>query len=101
MTELTFAPASDCKEETAKNGQPIFTVAGVHLCSSYDPEREARSWLRAYHEKCRPAETVFLIGLGCGYRAIALAEDFREKKVIVFEKNDDFIRWFRRNSKQD
>lgn len=85
-------------EKKARNGQPILSVNGVHLCSTFDPTREAEKWADRQVELTTDT-TVILLGLGCGYHAQAIASRINER-VVVLEESSPLSMWFYRNAER-
>lgn len=67
---------SEIRFELAKNSEMIFTVDGRHLCSAVDPSHEAKQWVSNHKTRISGAETILIVGVGCGYH-------IREMKKIV------------------
>ena len=83
----------ELKIEEASSGAPTLVYKGIHVHSRRDPEREAKrlvdeavsgSKTNNYDTDITPA---VILGFGLGYAAVALAEKFPERPVIVAEKH--------------
>jgi hypothetical protein len=75
----------------AKNSELIFTQQGRHLASSVHPTREAHQWVAHHEAQWKDAETILVLGIGCGYHLRALASTSK-KRVIGCDINKDFVR---------
>lgn len=81
----------------AKNGQANLLVTDhttgsrTAFYSRYNPEREVREWLNSLDETVRQAEHVFFCGLGLGYHLQAFIEAFPEKKIYLYEPDDEYF----------
>ena len=51
----------------AITGDKIAKRDGKYICSRVDPWREARGWLDFHAEQIKFAESIIVVGLGCGY----------------------------------
>ena len=58
------------EEAQARNSERIAKLNGRILCSSIDPSREARKWVDLHSEISEDCETIFVLGLGCGYHIV-------------------------------
>ena len=73
--------------ETSRSGHVILKKDGRLLASSFDPLREAQVWARqaARSPGFEQAETLIVLGLGCGYHVATLAA--HPKAIVVVEPN--------------
>lgn len=83
-------------EKNARDGRPIFMFDGVHMASTFAPGDEAARWADVCRPRIAAAETVFVLGLGCGYHAMALAAEHPARKIVVIEKQPEIADWFSR-----
>jgi len=67
---------------TARSGQPIARIRGTHLHSPYDPEKEARRFVRQSIKQSNPS-TILLLGAGLGYLYREVTRSFPTAGVVV------------------
>jgi hypothetical protein len=67
---------------TSKSGQPTARINGVHLHSPYDPQKEARRFVRESIKQPNPS-TILLLGGGLGHLCRAAAQSFPNAGVVV------------------
>jgi hypothetical protein len=67
---------------TARSGQPTARVKGTHLHSPYDPEKEARRFLRRSIGQRNPS-TILLLGAGLGYLYREMTRSFPAAGLVV------------------
>jgi hypothetical protein len=70
------------ERSTARNGQPIARIEGIHLHSSYDPEKEARRFVRQSLQQPNPS-MILLLGAGLGYLYREITRSFPTAAVAV------------------
>jgi len=81
----------------SKNGQPNLLVnnqetgGSIAFYSRYNPEREVGEWLDSLGETVRQAEHVFFCGVGLGYHLQAFIRAFPEKKIYLYEPEDEYL----------
>lgn len=81
----------------SKNGQPNLLVnnqetdGSIAFYSRYNPEREVGEWLDSLGETVRQAEHVFFCGVGLGYHLQAFIDAFPEKKIYLYEPEDEYF----------
>lgn len=68
--------------ESSRSGQTIARIKGTHLHSPYDPEKEARRFIRESISQPNPS-TILLLGAGLGYLYREVTQSFPEARVIV------------------
>lgn len=82
--------------QDAKSGVPTLRVSKnlkqVYIHSKYDPLAEARKWVAANGSERSNGEIVIL-GLGLGYHAEIMAQQYPQRKIIVWEFNEKYIQW--------
>lgn len=74
--------------ESSRSGQPIARIRGIHLHSPYDPEKEARRFVRESISQPNPS-TILLLGAGLGYLYREVTQSFPEARVIVVFYHQD------------
>jgi Glycosyltransferase Maf N-terminal domain len=67
------------------------TMNGKLLCSSFDPIKEAQSWVKKNEQKLNSQTQIVVLGAGCGYHLTVLAQAYRGTNIIVIEKNEELI----------
>jgi hypothetical protein len=81
----------------SKNGQPNLLVINqetggrMAFYSQYNPEREVGEWLDSLGETVRQAEHVLFCGLGLGYHLQAFIDAFPEKKIYLYEPEEEYL----------
>lgn len=79
----------------SRNGKTVPVVAGIHLHSIYNPEKEAQAFASNYLQSIKAKPSVLVLGLGFGYHVqeiAKLASAHHETYTIkVFEPNKDII----------
>ena len=78
--------------KTARSGQKVPVVNGVHLHSIYNPLKEAENLTEAQLDNLKNKNEVLILGLGFGYHVNAVIEKLilfhgENYKVIVIEPN--------------
>jgi hypothetical protein len=75
---------------SSKSGKPTARIKGIHLHSPYDPEKEARRFLRESIRQANPS-TILLFGAGLGYLYQDAIRNFpRARVVVVFYHEEVF-----------
>jgi hypothetical protein len=67
---------------SSRSGQPIARIKGTHLHSPYDPEKEARRFVRESIKQPNPS-TILLLGAGLGYLYREISHSFPNARVVV------------------
>lgn len=80
--------------KSARNKEKIPVVNGVHLHSSYDPTKEAATFIERHADTLKTKSEVLVLGLGFAYHvneiARVLGENHGKKfKVVVIEPNNE------------
>lgn len=80
--------------KNARNKEKIPVVNGVHLHSSYDPNKEAATFIERHTDTLKTKNEVLVLGLGFAYHvneiARILAENHGKKfKIVVIEPNNE------------
>jgi hypothetical protein len=83
--------------KNARNKERIPVVNGVHLHSSYDPSKEAMSFVERHAETLQKKNEVLILGLGFGYHVNEIARILKEihgKKfsIVVIEPNNEIYK---------
>lgn len=83
--------------KTAKNGQKIPVVNGVHLHSIYNPEKECESIIKQFQEQLANKSEILILGLGYGYHVLSLYSYMKSigheaPNIFVIEPNEDVYR---------
>ena len=78
---------------TARSGQPTARVNGTHLHSPYDPEKEARRFLRQSIKQRNPS-TILLLGAGLGYLYREMMRSFPGARVVLVFYHEAVCRSF-------
>lgn len=82
--------------QSSKSGKPTLTVSKHNrlytIHSRYDPVGEARKWLSANVSGQKESDLIIL-GLGLGYHVQVAAEQFPERKILVWEFNEQYVQW--------
>lgn len=79
--------------EASRSGHPILRFEGRLLASSIDPIREANTWAKRAFEEARGAESVLVIGLGCGYHVEELRALAPAMQIFVAEPSMEVVDW--------
>lgn len=82
----------------ARNGEPTLKLNNISLCSSFNPSKEAKTWVNSKIDFCSEAEVIFVLGLAAGYHSVELALRLFDKEIVVIEKNIDVTQWFWQNT---
>jgi hypothetical protein len=80
--------------KNARNKEKIPVVNGVHLHSSYDPSKEAASFIEQHAEVLKTKNDVLVFGLGFGYHVNELARTLtsihgKKYNIVVIEPNNE------------
>ena len=67
---------------SSKSGQPTARINGIHLHSPYDPQKEARRFLRESIKQPNPS-TILLLGAGLGHLYREATQSFPNARVVV------------------
>jgi hypothetical protein len=67
---------------SSRSGQPIARIKGTHLHSAYDPQKEARRFVRESIKQPNPS-TILLLGAGLGYLYREIMWSFPSSRVLV------------------
>jgi hypothetical protein len=67
---------------SSRSGQPTARIKGTHLHSPYDPEKEARRFIRESIKQPNPS-TVLLLGVGLGYLYREVVRSFPNAAVVL------------------
>jgi hypothetical protein len=78
---------------SSKSGQPIARIKGIHLHSAYDPQKEARRFLRESIEQPNPS-TILLLGAGLGYLYQEAIQSFPNARVLVVFYHGEVVKSF-------
>jgi len=70
------------ERSTARSGQPTARIKGIHLHSPYDPEKEARRFVRQSIKQPDPS-MILLLGAGLGYLYRELTRSFPSAAVMA------------------
>jgi hypothetical protein len=57
-----------------------------------DPWREARAWAEKALTGAEPNETIFVLGLACGYHALAIRSLSKSQPVLVIERDAELVK---------
>ncbi len=94
MSSLTINTSIENYEiKTAKSGQKVPVVGGVHLHSIYNPARESETIINQYKKMIEKNRNILILGLGFGYHVTAVEEYLQENgysdyKIHVIEPNE-------------
>lgn len=80
--------------KNARNKEVIPVVNGVHLHSSYDPTREAATFVGKHLEQLHAKNEVLVLGLGFAYHINEIARVLKENhgrkfSIVVIEPNNE------------
>ncbi len=78
--------------EISRTGHPVLKKNGRLLASSMDPWREARAWAEKALTGVEPNETIFVLGLACGYHVLAIRALAENQPVLVIERDAELAR---------
>jgi hypothetical protein len=81
---------SEVQFEFAKNSELIFTMNGRHLCSSFNPTREAHQWATFHQPQWKDCEAIVVLGVGCGYHIRAL-QSLSKAQVVALDSNPSIV----------
>jgi spore maturation protein CgeB len=70
---------------------PSLRINDITLHSLFDPEKEAKAWVRHYDELIKDKSAVFVLGFGLGYHLLELCR-VTDREVTVFEPSIDILR---------
>lgn len=77
------------KQETARNGETVFTVDGRSLVSSFDPSKEAQAWALKALAQIADRTSAIIIGAACGYHIKALKNLRSDLAVLTIEASEN------------
>ncbi len=77
--------------ESSRNGLPILKIEGKLLNSSYDPIREAQSWLESTQGKIEKFDHIIVLGMGSAYHVLELLKYATGKKVRIIENDSELV----------
>ena len=80
--------------KSARNKERIPVVNGVHLHSSYDPSKEAATFVERHLETLQTKNEVLILGLGFAYHVNEIARILGQKhgknfSIVVIEPNNE------------
>lgn len=80
--------------KNARNKEKIPVVNGVHLHSSYDPGKEAATFIERHNDSLKTKNEVLVLGLGFAYHVNEIARILTENhgkkfKIVVIEPNNE------------
>ncbi len=78
----------------SQTGFPILLVEGKPLVSQRDPLKEAKAWVDLHKTQFTAVNSVFVLGVGCGYHLVALQETFHGR-IVAIESNLNFLSFAR------
>lgn len=85
---MSFEPSPLLKQETARNGEAVFTVDGLSLVSSFDPSKEAQGWALKALEQVADRASAIIIGAACGYHIKALKNLRSDLAILTIEASE-------------
>jgi hypothetical protein len=78
--------------DSSRTGLPILKSGGKHLNSTYDPIREAQTWLVTILPQVASFDQIFVLGFGSAYHLMALLKSLPSKRIHVIERDPDLVR---------
>lgn len=83
--------------KTAKTGQKVPVVDGVHLHSIYNPERETETIIEQYKNSMNSNPNILVLGLGFGYHINAIKKymestSHKDFNIYIIEPNEQVYR---------
>ncbi len=75
----------------AKDGQTILKLNGRQICTSLNPLREARDWVKKNSRRFAEMKTVIVIGVGCGFHLAEIRRRFENTKIVALDFNQELI----------
>ncbi len=86
--------------KTARTGDHVPVVNGVHLHSIYNPKKEAVNFVKKYEELLREKSNILVLGLGLGYHIKEIINFARQHhgdnfKIAVIEPNKKTYEYFK------
>jgi hypothetical protein len=69
----------------------------LYAYSKYDPQKELFRWISSIEIE-DSKDQICLIGMGLGYHVDALMGKFPDKRIVVWELNEDYYKWFIQSS---
>ena len=75
----------------SRKNHRYFTYNGRHICSSVDPEHEAREWVKGLNDSLRSAKTIVVLGLGNGFHVVELEKAYPSSRIVVIETRMDML----------
>ena len=76
---------------SSKSGQPVARIKGIHLHSPYDPQKEARRFLRESIKQPNPS-MILLLGAGLGYLYRETTRIFPDARVVVVFYHEELVK---------
>lgn len=76
---------------TSKSQKPCLKFSGRYVCSSVDPENEARLWVEKNAMKIKDHRCAIILGVGCGYHLIELHKKFPGLRVLAIDFRREFV----------
>ena len=67
----------------ARTGRQVIKKNGKYLSSSIDPVSEAQAWALNVSSRCKDAQSVFLLGAGGLYHALALSALIEQRLLVI------------------
>lgn len=64
---------------------------GKLVCSSINPVAEAKKWVNKHLDAFTKAESIVVLGIGCGYHLVELENKFEHKKILAIDTSEDIV----------
>lgn len=77
--------------DSSRTGLPILKSGGKHLNSTYDPIREAQSWLVGLLPHIVSLDQIIVLGFGSAYHLMALLKVAALANITVIEKDAELV----------
>jgi len=84
----TGCPTAPFKLEQARNGTPTLRFGEQTIHSRYQPQREADGLADTLLADVEPGMPVYLLGIGLGYIALAIADKRPNHRLILLEPDE-------------
>ncbi len=88
---LTFEDDKGYRVIFSRSGKPTIKYHGITLHSQYDPESEAKRWVKTNRDRLDEGKTICVFGFGLGYHIEELVK-YTDKEIVVFEADIDMIK---------
>ena len=77
---------------SSKSGHTVFKWSGRLVCTSLDPIREARDWVKKHQRRLTDLSTFVVLGVGCGYHIAELRRRYPQAKILAIDICQEMVK---------